>query len=346
VQARLVEMLSAASEFVREGQCNRRITVTDAPFQAGQTMYQMGLEGSFAEEVVEIRLGGRRLVVEDDGERLTIHTEFVRPLPFLLPLVLSNVDGCQIAPVHACAASFREKGVLIAGPGGSGRTGLLLKLLEQGAGFVSEDSCLLSSDGHILSTGPRMILQSEIGKDGRLKDNLSLLLRSHKLTGNVLFRLSALRIISGIASISSRRPLSRVVRRLSNALRVSLEVDSRELWRGRWVPTCRLDAVLHLSVHPWENGKIQQVSPQEMATRLLAINRLELKEYLELIQIHRFARPDVGPRLAESFMTYERVISAGVSGAACFVLSGPKRKVQQMALSLVETRFLGVGGQN
>lgn len=53
-----------------------------------------------------------------------------------------------IFPLHASAAMFKEKGVLIAGASGQGKTTLLLHLLQEGFHYMADDTVFLRQNGN------------------------------------------------------------------------------------------------------------------------------------------------------------------------------------------------------
>ncbi|MGN7159940.1 HPr kinase/phosphorylase [Sphingomonas sp. SAFR-052] len=61
-------------------------------------------------------------------------------------------------PIHASCVAIRGVGVLIAGPSGSGKSDLALRLIERGAILVSDDYTLLHAEGDELrATAPATI---------------------------------------------------------------------------------------------------------------------------------------------------------------------------------------------
>ena len=60
--------------------------------------------------------------------------------------------------IHAGCVAMRGVGVLIAGPSGSGKSDLALRLIDRGAVLVSDDYTLLHAEGGILNaTAPATI---------------------------------------------------------------------------------------------------------------------------------------------------------------------------------------------
>lgn len=61
-------------------------------------------------------------------------------------------------PIHASCVAMRGVGVLIAGPSGSGKSDLALRLIDRGALLVSDDYTLLHAEGGVLhATAPATI---------------------------------------------------------------------------------------------------------------------------------------------------------------------------------------------
>lgn len=73
--------------------------------------------------------------------------------------------------IHASCISIADKGVLIAGPPGAGKSDLALRLIEAGAELVSDDQTLLQieNDNLIASAPPSIVGLMEIRHVGLLK---------------------------------------------------------------------------------------------------------------------------------------------------------------------------------
>lgn len=57
-------------------------------------------------------------------------------------------------PIHACCVAMRGVGVLIAGPSGSGKSDLTLRLIDRGAVLVSDDYTWLRAENGVLHASP------------------------------------------------------------------------------------------------------------------------------------------------------------------------------------------------
>ncbi len=61
-------------------------------------------------------------------------------------------------PLHACCVAIDGRGVLIAGPSGSGKSDLTLRLIDSGAMLVSDDYTILGArEGTLYATPPDTI---------------------------------------------------------------------------------------------------------------------------------------------------------------------------------------------
>jgi HPr kinase/phosphorylase len=56
----------------------------------------------------------------------------------------------QTERLHASCVALGERGLLILGPSGSGKSALALRLMALGAALVADDQCLLSREGESL----------------------------------------------------------------------------------------------------------------------------------------------------------------------------------------------------
>lgn len=62
------------------------------------------------------------------------------------------------APIHAGCVAIGGRGVLIAGPSGSGKSDLAIRLINRGAALVADDYCRLSVvDGRLVASAPDSI---------------------------------------------------------------------------------------------------------------------------------------------------------------------------------------------
>jgi hypothetical protein len=57
-------------------------------------------------------------------------------------------------PIHACCVAIDGRGVLIAGPSGSGKSDLTLRLIDAGAALVSDDYTIVSARKGLLHATP------------------------------------------------------------------------------------------------------------------------------------------------------------------------------------------------
>lgn len=63
----------------------------------------------------------------------------------------------QSETLHASCVSYQDKGVLILGPSGSGKSSLALRLIAMGAQLVADDQTILTPDlqGRLIATCPK-----------------------------------------------------------------------------------------------------------------------------------------------------------------------------------------------
>jgi hypothetical protein len=66
------------------------------------------------------------------------------------------------APVHASCVAKGGRGVLIAGPSGSGKSDLALRLIDRGWALVSDDYTRLAADGAVLVASPPATIAGRI----------------------------------------------------------------------------------------------------------------------------------------------------------------------------------------
>ena len=71
---------------------------------------------------------------------------------------LKNTVGRDAACVHASCVGVEQKGILIVGPSGSGKSGLALQLMALGARLVGDDRIDLTEDaGEVIADAPPSI---------------------------------------------------------------------------------------------------------------------------------------------------------------------------------------------
>ncbi len=60
----------------------------------------------------------------------------------------------RIATIHASCVALDDRGILLLGPSGSGKSDLALRLVDGGASLVADDRVVLSESGGTLLAGP------------------------------------------------------------------------------------------------------------------------------------------------------------------------------------------------
>jgi hypothetical protein len=321
---RLDQMLSSIRSS-RESE--KLVRVRDSMPHPPGNATKMGSEGLFWDDGVDFRVHGRRFGFEGNDKEMTVYAGGAAAFPLLLPFLLSTSTDGYIASLHACGVQAAGQGILIGGPGGSGRTGVLLELVERGAGFVTDDVCMVSRNGDMISCGPNLKLRFELGQGG-LKDNLEPVLRHRNPFPRRI--MAKRRILQTAAFLAGATP-ERVGRRIvawSRGLGSSVEIDSRSFWpEGTWVPKCDIDRVLICSPGPGE-PRMSKIGSEDAGRRLVAVNRFELRDYLELLQLIAFARPELGENLMDSFHNSEETVRESVSRAECFIVAGNRSRIQ------------------
>lgn len=74
------------------------------------------------------------------------------PLPFMQPLIQHRLLSGGHGLIHAAAIAVENQGVAIPAWGGTGKTSAIVELTRlPGVGFMSDDYCILSADGDLLS---------------------------------------------------------------------------------------------------------------------------------------------------------------------------------------------------
>jgi len=144
----------------------RSVRLVFGPFQTdGQDSADLTLqyrvpemgEHSFASESYlfgdgHVYLKDYRLHLMRTGEQFTLASRRDL-LPFVPPVVQTLLLRRQHCLVHSAAVAVGERGVLLPGWGGTGKTSAIICLLKQlpEAAFMSDDYAIVSEDGRVLS---------------------------------------------------------------------------------------------------------------------------------------------------------------------------------------------------
>jgi len=233
----------------------------------------------------------------------------------------------------------------LAGAGGSKRTSCLMELVSKGAKFIADDVCIVTSKGYVVSSGPKIVLRCETGIRG-LKDNFeSISPKRGLLTPSQMLQRHVMRIAEKVLAGRSNRYSSALKRRIQRRMGFSVEADARKLWSEEdLVEFCSLDKVILQSPSTLEH-QVKRIDPEDMAQRLLMINRLELKGYLELLQIFSFASPWRARSLVDGYKRFEEVVSSAIAKAECFHVKGSDEFIRKQALRLSRGDLKSAGGR-
>jgi len=159
--------------------------------------------------------------------------------------------------VHSTCLCREGRGALVAGPGGSGKTRLLLRWLAQGSPFLSDDYTILSYGQARrfitpLRLGVRLVRESGAGK------NLGAMRR---------------------AGIYGRTALRRL---LLNYAKLQAKVELRELFpQLKILETAELKAAI---VIEGASKSLSEIQPQEMAEKLSGINQEEMYGFAKYLE--------------------------------------------------------------
>lgn len=107
------------------------------------------------------------------------------PVPFLHALIRLSAIGSGVLPLRAAAAAFEGRAILLTGAAGSGKTSLLLALLEMGWSLVGGEWVFVSNAA-VLPTGGAVSLRAQhIRKLSRLHPRMrpASLVRWHVVRG-------------------------------------------------------------------------------------------------------------------------------------------------------------------
>lgn len=325
ITPQLEEVVSLISQFSPEQTpVARKVVLTDEHAENCSNATLVGTEARYTDNSMKIHIGNTSIGIRSSPATTYFHTQRPAILPHILPFLLAELGLHNMCPVHACAVEVNGKGCIVAGPGGSGRTTSILDIVKQGGKFVSDDFSIITDSGHILSTGPLIRLSCEINKEGVMKDHFKLIdLRSLGGTEAVA-KCILTRMIHKVVTKAPVRIRELAWKRLSRLSNYAHEVDVRDLWGTEgWIPSISLDRLLFVIVDN-HTQNVMRVTPDEIARRVCAVNHLELKRYLELVEVVSFVDPKLGNSLKRSFRRYPYIIRRSIEGAELLIVQGSR----------------------
>jgi len=328
------EILSSIPAGVKK--TDKKIILSEESRAIPEDSIKIGNEGSVHGNTVFLRVrGGGAVILDEMDSGIKLYVKKTRLFPFILPFILSNIAGQPVAPVHACSVQVQGEGVLVAGSGGSARTGVILRMIGKESRFISDDFSLVTEGGDIISASPGLWLSCEITPDIDLKDNLA------RIIGSITFKQRIQRaLLSTVQKILPKRDgfPARVAGRVNKKLSISTYLDSREIWgKDAWQPATRLYRVYLVQVSTGKD-RCKEISRGLTASRLRVINRIELNNYLEMVRVINFARPSLGLALGQAFAGFEKTLVSALGEARCFEVKGSRNYIQRTIPEIEESR--------
>lgn len=214
-----------------------------------------------------------------------------RPPPLFEELVDLAALRRGLLPLHASAVVHGGRGVIVAGPAHSGKTGSLLAFGEHDARFVADDRVLLDPDRDRMA-GRHCPLTVRDWHRRQLPG----LRRRLPLHRRALSR--ALRAADSVASVAlpaGGGPGGRWLRRARGGVerRLAVRMTPEEIFGPeRCLPAATPDAVFVLVNHRDDGIRVQPSPTREVARRLSALIEAEMQQLLEVRRALRFAFPD------------------------------------------------------
>jgi len=349
MQKALCDMLAGWSDHATHPSKSQPIEITDKPLDPSRCPYLLGEEGRFGDDAFELNLAGSHLGVDREAGRTTIHIHSPDPLPLLLPYLLSLRPEAELAIVHACGLKIGQSGVLIAGAGGSGRTTVACRMLALGNSMVSDDTTLVASDGSMVSTGPSLLLASEVTPRGVLRDSIGAARLEGKLPRGAalkrhLSRLfaSLLRLYpaSGVRCRYTRRALCYKLNRL---LSVRRRVDVRNTWGPQaWSLQAGVDRAYFLLPSSSRNA-FEEIGQEEMRSLISLSNQVEMKPFRELVYVISSFDPERARDLSAYIEKEAGIIEKSLRSADCYLVEGSRQSIVERLARVL--RDMEGGGQ-
>lgn len=243
--------------------------------------------------------------------------------PLLRPLVDLAAISRGWIPLHASAWTTGGVGVIAAGWGGSGKTGLLLAAVAGGAAFVGEDRVYLSRDGRSMVglARPVRVRDWHVAALPSLRrmvsPGLRALARASRLLDAAAHRLAA-REGAALSRKLLLRGVEAVRRRASTdiSLTALLGTSGLEL---RASP----DVVLVLERHAREEIEVVPLETDELVARLGATVEAELLSALRMQLALRFAWQPPSSALDASLAAVGPMLIEALAGKPAFLVRHP-----------------------
>ena len=244
-------------------------------------------------------------------------------VPLLIAIINLTALSRGTLPLHASALTYQDRGILITGWAKGGKTETLLAFAANGAEYVGDEWIYLSSDGQRMYGIPEpiRIWYWHLQELSRYKAMVS---------GKDRVRLEALHLfvkaLEGLGSSGIRRR-STLLRRLTALVKRQLYVQlpPEKLFGQTATPmNGHPEKIFFVASHASSDFLVREISPQEVAQRIVFSLQEERMEFMSYYLKYRFAFPECSNPLIEQAEDIQRKILLQVlAGKEAYVVYHP-----------------------
>jgi hypothetical protein len=299
--------------------------------RSGSELQHLGSDLGFIEGAVLLGRAGARLRLPlsdlEPGCELLCEPGLVR-IPHLHGILELLALQQGVTPLHASAVRQRGLGLLIHGWPGSGKTGLLMRFMAEGAAIVGDDTVYLDGTGRMFGLPEKV--------EVRDTDLREIGLYGSAVGAKQRARLGALRAAEACLGHLTPR-LGAAARR-----RRKLLINPEQLFGADRCPrTSPLDLVILLAKTDAPMPRLEEIAVEEAATRLAAAAAYERQAIEGLYYNLACVDPRQSRQPVQGAEELQRsILSRSLSHARAFVLSH-RYGVSSLALFSEITRLTG-----
>lgn len=255
-------------------------------FKVSRKLAQASVEISNTEE--------HPLVVRIDGNVLGRHLSFAHVIESLISILLEERGS---AKVHASGVAKENKGLLIAGLGGSGKTSIALELIREGYAFLGDDSVILSR--HEMLPFPKWlhIFRYHIDRKTPFDESLS-------------WTEKAMTYVKWLLSNTTSQ-----YAKLFTFISPSRESLGLKICRGASL------AMVFVLQPGNDRVTVTKISSREAASRIAANDMCELSSLASVLLAHETVLPD--SRLKVSQARHQALLTSAFEAAECRLVCFP-----------------------
>lgn len=260
-------------------------------------------------------------------------------LSFLIQPVLLSKDSTL---VHSSSVYFNDQGLLFAAWRDTGKTTVVLKLLSEGAAYVSEDFTIVTKNGTMFSyPEPMNLTRPHMLKD--VKVSWKKLLLSQYLSRRMLK--SSLLAIGRILQKVPLFPvggLGTLLFQLGDDIQLSIVLPVKELFpQAEVVESCPIHSVFLIIRTEEDEIRIEQKDTEFILDKLVSSLSHEIESQMPgLYEVFRFAFPEKGQKLMrERESKVREILNEALKGKPTYYVEVPCHCGPDQMLSSMKEYF-------